>query len=206
MTAVTWNDTAGRTHALPLGDAPLREPCTHTCTARCVRALATERPACTLVSDTLQLAVRMRVVDAIPAPADECDVVVLRRSDVPEPAASHAADALYVLVMCARDASFATPYVAWGIGAELLVNCLLPCDTRVQDLFPLSLVRRQALCTLYSVVGDLKAAPRIVPAEEVEAIFGNSWLDSENVDARAMPERCSDRVDARQPWRVSALQ
>jgi hypothetical protein len=33
----------------------------------------------------------------------------------------------------------------------LLVNCMLPADTRVADLFPLSLGRRQALRALCSV-------------------------------------------------------
>jgi len=201
MARVQWNDSGGRPHALALGDVPPHVSGTHRCTALCARALAAERTACTLVSDALQLTVRMRVVNVLQTEADACEVVVLRRADVPEPAALHAADALYVLIMRAYDPSFGAsdplPRVSWGCGPNMLVNCLWPCDTRVQDLFPLSLVRRQALRALHNVVEELQAAPRLVPAEEVEAIFGNSWLDSENVDARALPERCSDGVDAR---------
>ena len=73
----------------------------------------------------------------------------------------------------------------------MLVNCLWPADTRVPDLFPLSRRRRQAMRALRDVVAELQAAPRFVSAEEVEAAFGDSWLDCEHVDARVMPERCS---------------
>jgi hypothetical protein len=148
------------------------------------------------VSGALQLTVRLRVTDVLPAAADACEVVVLRRADVPEPAASYAADALYVLVMRASDAPFAPPAqpwrVAWGGGPDMLVKCLRPADTRVPDLFPLSLVRRQALSALRDVAVGLQATPRFVSTEEVEAIFGNSCLDCEHVDARALPEQCNN--------------
>jgi hypothetical protein len=94
----------------------------------------------------LQLTLRLRVTHVLPAAADECEAVVLRRADVLEPAASHAADALYVLVMRTCGDSSAPPHVVWGCGPDLLVNCLLPSDTRVADLFPLSLGRRCARC------------------------------------------------------------
>ena len=191
MSHVQWSDAAGRVHNLALGDVPPHESGTHRCTALCARALAAERSACTLVSDALQVTVRMRVVDALPAEADACEVVVLRRADVPEPAASHAADALYVLVMRAYDpplgASSLQPRVTWGCGPDMLVNCLWPADVRVPDLFPLSLVRRQAMRALRNVAAELHAARRFVPTEEVEAAFGDAWLDCGHVDARAMP-------------------
>jgi hypothetical protein len=193
MTHVSWNDAAGRAHALALGGVS-HEPGTHQCTALCVRALAAERPACTLVSDALQLTVRMRVVDVLQAEADACEVLTLRRADVPEPVASHAANSLYVLVMRAYDrrylpfgASGLQPRVAWGCGPNMLVNCLWPADTRVPDIFPLSQRRRHAMRALRNVVAELQATPRLVSKEEVEAAFGDSWLDCEHVDARAMP-------------------
>jgi hypothetical protein len=200
MAHVQWNDSAGRPHALALGDAPPHESGTHRCTALCTRALTTERPACTLVSGALQLTVRLRVTDVLQAEADACEVVVLRRADVPEPAASHAADALYVLIMRAYDpplgSSSLQPRVAWGCGPDMLVNCLWPADVRVPDLFPLSLVRRQAMRALRNVAAELHAARRFVPTEEVEAAFGDAWLDCGHVDARAMPgappERCEN--------------
>lgn len=190
MARVLWNDTGGRAHTLALGDVS-HEPGTHQCTELCVRTLAAERPACTIVSDALQLTARMRVVDVLQAAADACEVVVLRRADVPEPASSHAADSLYVLAMRPYDppsgASGVQPRVAWGCGPDMLVNCLWPADTRVPDLFPRSLRRRHAMHALRNVAAELQAAPRFVSAEEVEAVFGYSWLDCEHVDARAMP-------------------
>lgn len=162
---------------LVLGDAP-REAGTHRCSALCVRALATERPVCTLKIDApLQLTLRLRVTHVLPAAADECEAVVLRRADVPEPTASNAADALYMLALRACDDSLVPPHVVWGCGPDLLVNCLLPSDTRVADLFPLSLVRRQAMRALRAVLSELQAEPRLVSHEEVEATFGDSRLD-----------------------------
>jgi hypothetical protein len=194
MAAVTWNDNSGRTHVLTLGGNPrpsqLSLGCQPLCTTACVRALEAERSECMLISDALQLRLRLRVTGALKAPADDCKVVVLRRADVSEPASSHGDSALYVLIMHAYDDP---PRSAWGCGPDALVNCLLPSDTRVQDLFPLSHDRRQALRSLCSVVKEMQAAPRLVSAEEVDAcnmlthaVFGDSWLDCENVDARAM--------------------
>jgi hypothetical protein len=111
---------------------------------------------------------------------------------VSEPAASNAVDSIYVLVLRACDDALAPPRVVWGCGPDLLVNCLLPSDTRVADLFPLSLARRQALRALWPVAAELQATPRFVSTEEVVAVFGDSWLDCEHVDARAMPERCNN--------------
>lgn len=188
MARVLWNDTGGRAHALALGVAP-HPTVDHVCTSLCVRNLATQRPSCILESAALQLSVRMRVSDVLLADADGCEVAVLRRSDVPEPEASHAADALYVLIMRAYDlgASGLQPRVAWGCGPDMLVNCLWHADTRVPDLFPLSVRRGHAMRALRNVVAELQAAPRFVSTEEVESAFGDSLLDCEHVDARAMP-------------------
>ena len=205
MARVLWNDATGRAHAIALGNAP-RESGTHRCTALCVRALATERLGASgphtpgyggalrprlEIDAPLQLTLRLRVTHVLPAAADECEAVILRRADVPEPTASNAADALYVLALCACDDPLAPPHVVWGCGPDLLVNCVLPSDTRVPDLFPLSLVRRHAMRALRAVLTELQPEPRVVSTEEVEAVLGDSWLDCESVDACAMPERCS---------------
>jgi hypothetical protein len=198
MAAVTWNDNAGRAHACALGGNPrpiqLRLGCQPRCTTACVHALEAERSECTLVSDALQLRARLRVTGALSAPADDCEVLVLRRADVPEPASSHADDSLYVLIMRSRDSPQTPPVCVWGSGPDPLVNCLFPADTRVPDLFPLSLPPREALHALRNIVVELQAQPaRIALDEAVAAVFGDSRLDCESVDARAMepPARCN---------------
>jgi hypothetical protein len=187
MARVLWNDATGRAHALDLGDAP-HQSGMHRCSALCVRALAAERPGCTLESDSLQLTVHMRVVDVLPAAADGCDVVVLRRSDVPEHAAALAPDELYVVLLRDCNDPYMPPHAAWGCGPDLLVNCLMPSDTRVPDLFPLSLGRERALHALAQLQIDTRSHASST-AEEIKAVFGNSWLDCERLNARAMPQR-----------------
>ena len=74
------------------------------------------------------------------------------------------------------------------------MSCLFPADTRVPDLFPLSLPPREALDALRDIVVALQAQPaRIALDEAVAAVFGDSRLDCESVDARAMepPARCN---------------
>ena len=153
-----------------------------------------ERSECTLVSEALQLRARLRITGALAAPADDCEVLVLRRADVPEPASSHGDAALYVLIMRSRHAPQTPPVCVWGCGPDILVNCLFPADTRVPDLFPLSLPPREALHALRNIVVELQAQPaRIALDEAVAAVFGDSRLDCESVDARAMepPARCN---------------
>jgi hypothetical protein len=150
-----------------------------------------QRPACILESAVLQLTVRMRVTDVLSADADGCEVAVLRRADVTEPDASHAVAALYLLVMRSFDAPSVPPHIAWGIGPDAIVSCLRSEDTRAADLFPLSLGKRQALRALVNIVTERQRNARLVFTEEVEAVFGDSWLDVERVDAPAMPPRCN---------------
>jgi hypothetical protein len=74
-----------------------------------------------------------------------------------------------------------------------LVNCLFPSDTRVPDLFPLSLRPREALDALRNIAVELQAEPSLVVLEQdVAAAFGDSRLDCESLNARAMelPARC----------------
>ena len=170
MARVMWNDAAGRAHSLPLGNTPHLIG-THTCTSLCVRNLAAQRPACILENAVLQLTVRMRVTAVLLADADGCEVTVLRRSDMTEPEASLAVDAFYLLVLRSRDAPSAPPHVAWGIGPDAIVSCLRPEDTRVADLFPLSLGRRQALRALVNVVAERQREARLVTTEEVEGLL-----------------------------------
>jgi hypothetical protein len=147
-----------------------------------------------LVSEALQLRARLRITGALAAPADDCEVLVLRRADVPEPASSHGDAALYVLIMRSRNAPQMPQACVWGCGPDLLVNCLFPSDTRVPDLFPLSLHPREALDALRNIVVELQARPaRIALDEAVAVVFGDSRLDCESVDARAMepPARCN---------------
>jgi hypothetical protein len=68
---------------------------------------------------------------------------------------------------------------------------LRPEDTRVADLFPLSVGRRQALRALVNVVAGRQRESRLVTTEDVGGVFGDSWLDVERVDAMAMPARCN---------------
>ena len=170
MAAVTWNDNAGRAHVIGLGGDPrpcqLRLGCQPRCTTACVHALEAEQSECTLVSDALQLRARLRITGALSAPADDCEVMVLRRADVPEPASSHADDALYVLIMRSRDAPQTPPVCVWGCGPDLLVNCLFPADTRVPDLFPCSLPPRDAQDALRGIVVELHAKPSLAVLEQ----------------------------------------
>jgi hypothetical protein len=122
---VLWNDSTARAHVLVLGDAPC-ESGTHRCTALCVRVLANERPACTLVSDSLQLTLRLRVTHVLPAAADECEAVVLRRADVPEPTASNAADALYVVLRFGVESKWCDSTVLRFEGSQALARVVLP--------------------------------------------------------------------------------
>jgi len=93
--------------------------------------------------------------------------------------------------MRSRDAPQTPPACVWGCGPDLLVNCLFPVDTRVPDLFPLSLRPREALDALLNIVIELQGEPSRVALDEVVATFcGDSWLDVERADARAMPPRC----------------
>ncbi len=104
-----------------------------------MRALATERSACTLKSDALQLTVHLRAIDVLPVAADDCEVVVLRRSNVPEHTAALAADELYVVLLLDCNDPCIPQRAVLGCGPDMLVNCLMPADMRVPDLFPLSL-------------------------------------------------------------------
>ena len=157
-------------------------------------ALEAEQSECTLVSDALQLSARLRVTGALSAPADDGEVLVLRRADVPEPASSHAGNALYVLIMRSRDAPRTPPVCVWGCGSDPLVSCLFPADTRVPDLLPMSLPPREALDALRNIVVALQAQPAHIALDEaVAVVFGDSRLDCESLDARAMepPARCN---------------
>lgn len=189
MARLLWNDAAGRAHSLSLGNAP--PPIgDHACTSLCASNLARQRHACILESAVLQLTVRMKVADVLLADADGCEVAVLRRSDVTEPEATLAVDAFYLLVLRSCYATSVPPHIAWGIGPDAIVSCLRPEDMHVADLFPLSLGRRQAMRELVHVVAERQREARLLTAEEVEGVFGDSWLDVERVDAQAMPARC----------------
>jgi hypothetical protein len=61
------------------------------------------------------------------------------------------------------------------------------------------------MCALRAVLTELQAEPRLVSNEEVEVTFGDSWLDCEDVDARAMPERCGRCSETQRALNTSGM-
>jgi hypothetical protein len=132
----------------------------------------------------------LRYVERLSAPADACDVLVLRL-DIPEPESSLAYDAPYVLLLRPYERGV-KPVVRWGVGPPALVSCIRDADLLVTDLFPLSLGRGEALqamrrALLLASVDLFLFDEHTLTLEDAAAHLDASWLDCERVNARPLP-------------------
>lgn len=171
---VKWTGPTDVALGLLFNDDARPDTCFVQCTARQLDALPLNN---VLTLNFKGSHTALRYVERLSAPADACDVLVLRL-DIPEPESSLAYDAPYVLLLRPHERGV-KPVVKWGVGPPALVSCIHDAGLLVADLFPLSLGRRQALQAMCRVLA--------LTLEDAAAHLDASWLDCERVNTRALP-------------------